>query len=130
MILNFFLLNSSPSPPNSPLLHQTFPLFLNTFPSSDLDETSYIDSFLDGICDLFHFFISKVSHFPPNLFPLFLNTLTLSDLDETSVTDEKPPTKNPPDNEPPRIIEEIIAKYAVDTNLFRLGTGWLKTNSD
>ena len=26
-----------------------------------------------------------------------------------------------PDNKPPRIIEEIIAKYAVDANLFGLG---------
>ena len=28
--------------------------------------------------------------------------------------------QKPPDNKPPRIIEEIIAKYAVDANLFRL----------
>ena len=34
----------SPSP-NSPLI-------LNTFPLSDLDETSYINSFWDGICDV------------------------------------------------------------------------------
>ena len=27
-----------------------------------------------------------------------------------------------PDKKPPRIIEEIIAKYAVDANLFRLGS--------
>ena len=27
-----------------------------------------------------------------------------------------------PDNKPPRIIEEIIVKYAVDPNLFRLGS--------
>ena len=42
----------------------------------------------------------------------------------------KTPNKKPPghkahgqkprDNKPPRIIEEIIAKYAADINLFRL----------
>ena len=46
------------------------------------------------------------------------------------VTGQKPPTKTPPgqkspgqkppDNKLPSIIEEIIAKYAVDANLFRL----------
>ena len=30
--------------------------------------------------------------------------------------------QKPPDNKPPRIIEEIIAKYAVAANLFRLGS--------
>ena len=30
--------------------------------------------------------------------------------------------KKPPDNKHLRIIEEIIAKYAVDANLFRLGS--------
>ena len=33
---------------------------------------------------------------------------------------QKPLGQKPPDNKPPRIIEEVIAKYAVDTNLFRL----------
>ena len=33
---------------------------------------------------------------------------------------QKPPGQKPPDNKPPRIIEETIAKYAVDANLFRL----------
>ena len=28
--------------------------------------------------------------------------------------------QKPPDNKPPGIIEEIIAKYAVDANLFQL----------
>ena len=36
--------------------------------------------------------------------------------------DKKPPGQNPPDNKPPRIIEEIIVKYAVDANLFQLGS--------
>ena len=45
------------------------------------------------------------------------------------VTGQKPPTKSPrtkapgqkpPDNKPPSIIEEIIAKYAVDAKMFRL----------
>ena len=27
-----------------------------------------------------------------------------------------------PDKKPPKIIEEVIAKYAVDANLFRLGS--------
>ena len=35
---------------------------------------------------------------------------------------KKPSGQKPPDNKPPRIIEEIIAKYAVDANLFRLGS--------
>ena len=35
---------------------------------------------------------------------------------------QKPSGQNPPDNKPPRIIEEIIAKYAVDANLFQLGS--------
>ena len=30
--------------------------------------------------------------------------------------------QKPPDKKPPRIIEEIIAKYAVEANLFRLGS--------
>ena len=38
------------------------------------------------------------------------------------VTGQKPPIKIPLDKNPPRIIEEIIAKYAVDANLFRLGS--------
>ena len=33
-----------------------------------------------------------------------------------------------PNNEPPRIIEEIIAKYAVDAKLFRLGSTNPKKN--
>ena len=36
--------------------------------------------------------------------------------------DKKPPGQKPPDNKLTRINEEIIAKYAVDTNLFRLGS--------
>ena len=35
-------------------------------------------------------------------------------------TRTKATQKKPSDNKPPRIIEEIIAKYAVDVNLFRL----------
>ena len=35
---------------------------------------------------------------------------------------QKPSGQKPPDNKPPRIIEEIIAKYAVDANLFQLGS--------
>ena len=38
------------------------------------------------------------------------------------------PDKKPPDNKPPRNIEEIIAKYAVDANLFRLGSTNHKKN--
>ena len=43
------------------------------------------------------------------------------------VTGQKPPGQKPrgqkpPDNKPPRIIEKIIVKYAVDANLFRLGS--------
>ena len=42
------------------------------------------------------------------------------------VTGQKPrqkaPGQKPLDNKPSRIIEEIIAKYAVDANLFRLGS--------
>ena len=34
--------------------------------------------------------------------------------------DKKPPGQKPHNIKPPRIIEEIIAKYAVDANLFRL----------
>ena len=30
--------------------------------------------------------------------------------------------QKPPDDKPPRIIEEISAKYAVEANLFRLGS--------
>ena len=30
-----------------------FPLFSNLFLLSDLDETSYIDSFWDGVCEVF-----------------------------------------------------------------------------
>ena len=33
---------------------------------------------------------------------------------------QKPPRQKSPDNKPPRMFEEIIAKFAVDTNLFRL----------
>ena len=40
----------------------------------------------------------------------------------SKVPDKKPPGQKAPDNKPPRIIEEIIARYAVDTNLFWLGT--------
>ena len=35
---------------------------------------------------------------------------------------KKPPGQKISDNKPSRIIEEIIAKYAVDANLFRLGS--------
>ena len=35
---------------------------------------------------------------------------------------QKPPEQKPSDNKTPRIIEEIIAKYAVDASLFRLGS--------
>jgi len=37
--------------------------------------------------------------------------------------DKKLPGQKPPDNKPPRIIKDIIAKYAVDANLL-----WLKKN--
>ena len=36
--------------------------------------------------------------------------------------DKKLPGHKPPDNKPPSIIEKIIARYAVDANLFRLGS--------
>ena len=42
---------------------------------------------------------------------------------------QKPPGQKAPDNKPPRIIEEIISKYAVDANLFRLGSPNPKKNS-
>ena len=45
-----------------------------------------------------------------------------------SVTDLKPPGQQPSDDKHPRIIEEIIAKYAVDANLFRLGSTNPKKN--
>ena len=48
------------SPKFSPFSQKPSPLFLNTFPLSDLDETSYIDSFLDGIC-VVSIFYSKSS---------------------------------------------------------------------
>ena len=35
---------------------------------------------------------------------------------------QKPPGQKPPNNKPPRNNEEIIAKYTVDANLFRLGS--------
>ena len=38
------------------------------------------------------------------------------------VTGQKPPGQKLPDNKPPSIIEEIIAKYAVDANLSQLGS--------
>ena len=41
---------------------------------------------------------------------------------EKLVTSHKPPWQKPPDNKPHKIIEEIIAKYAVDANLFQLGS--------
>ena len=41
---------------------------------------------------------------------------------------QKPPGQKSPDNKPPRIIEEIIANYAVDANLFRLGSTNPKKN--
>ena len=37
-----------------------------------------------------------------------------------TITDKKLPGQKPPDNKPPSIIEDIIAKYAVDANLSRL----------
>ena len=37
-------------------------------------------------------------------------------------TGQKPHEQRPPDSKPPRIIEELIANYAVDVNLFRLGS--------
>ena len=47
---------------------------------------------------------------------LFLKEITLFGLNN-AVTGQ-----NPPDNKSPRIIEEIIVKYAIDVNLFRLGS--------
>ena len=68
----------------------------------------------------------EILSLPLKPLPLFLNTFTLSDLDEISVSDQKSPTKatrtKTPDNKPPRIIEEIMVKFAVDANLFRLGS--------
>ena len=43
--------------------------------------------------------------------------------------DKKLPGHKPPDNKPPSIIEKIIARYAVDANLFRLGSTNPKKNS-
>ena len=36
--------------------------------------------------------------------------------------DKKSSGQKPPDNKPPRIIEEFSTKYAVDANLVRLGS--------
>ena len=44
------------------------------------------------------------------------------------VTGQKPPMTKAPENKSPRIIEEIIAKYAVDANLFQLGSTNPKKN--
>ena len=41
---------------------------------------------------------------------------------------QKPPGQKSPDNKPPRIIEEIIVKYAFDANLFRLWSSDPKKN--
>ena len=43
--------------------------------------------------------------------------------------DKKPPGQNPPDNKHHSIIEEIIAKYAVNANLFQLEYTNSKKNS-
>ena len=40
----------------------------------------------------------------------------------SKASDKKPRGQKPLDNKTPKIIEEIIAKYAVDANLFPLGT--------
>ena len=45
------------------------------------------------------------------------------------VTGQKPPGQKSPDNKSPRIIEEIIAKYAVDANLLGLGSTNLEKKS-
>ena len=81
-----------PHLPNSPLPQKPSPLFLNTFPLSDLDETSYIDSFWDGICEVCILFRNSPhpsSKFPssPKTIPSVFNTFPLSDLDETSYLD-------------------------------------------
>ena len=39
---------------------------------------------------------------------------------DKEVLGQKPPGQKSSDNKPARIIEEIIAKYAIDTTLFRL----------
>ena len=44
------------------------------------------------------------------------------------VTSQKPPRQKPPDNKPRKIIQETIAKYAVDANIFRLGSTSPKKN--
>ena len=41
---------------------------------------------------------------------------------DKEVLGQKPPGQKSSDNKPARIIEEIIAKYAIDTTLFRLGS--------
>ena len=48
----------------------------------------------------------------------------------SKASDKKPLEQKPHDYKPPRTIEEIIAKYAVDANLFRQGsTNPLKKSS-
>ena len=61
---------------------QIFPLILNIFSLSYLDETSYIDSFWDEICNVCNF-LPRDFPLPPKPFPLILNTFPMSDLDET-----------------------------------------------
>ena len=73
VLFAFFFLEIFPLP-LKPVL-----LILNTFPSFDVNETSYIDSFWDEISDVGFFFL--ISLHPPS--PLILNTFPLFDLDET-----------------------------------------------
>ena len=47
-----------------PLPYKSFPLILNTYPLSDLDETSYIDLFGRAFATFAFFFISPTPEFP------------------------------------------------------------------
>ena len=67
------------------LLSLIFPLFLMPFLLSDLNETSYIEIYWDGICEVWIFLNSPLPS--SKIFPLFLTTFPLSDLYETSYID-------------------------------------------
>ena len=74
--LHFFSSKLPRSPEFPPYPLTIFPLFLNTFPLYDLDETSYVDSFWDGICFACISFPEfspslKFPHYPINLSSYF-----------------------------------------------------------
>ena len=53
---------------------------------------------------------------------LFISLLVSFFGNRSKTPDKKSPRPKHPDNKTPRIIEKIIVKYAVDANLFRLGS--------